>query len=119
MLRRSNRNRRKYPKNFYIAKAFALAMFPLVLLGLPINFFDHGPDICLFTLLSGYHCPGCGMTRACMHMIHMDFQGANHYNWLSFIVLPILCGLLLADFINTVKKIRSFNTIKQPEVEQQ
>ena len=65
--------------------------------------FDSGPDICLFTRLSGYHCPGCGMTRACMHMIHFDFVGAWQYNKMSYIVFPILCGLLLDDFIKTVK----------------
>jgi hypothetical protein len=98
-----------YNKPFYIAKAFALAIFPLVLLLLPTGFFDNGPEICLFTRLSGYHCPGCGMTRGCMHLIHLDIQKAWDYNKVSFIVLPILCGLLIAEFRNTILKIRSFN----------
>jgi hypothetical protein len=90
-------------KKYYIARAIVLAIFPIALLLMPTNMFDTGADICLITRLSGYHCPGCGMTRACMHMIHFDFAGAWQYNKLSFVVLPILCGLLLDDFIKTIK----------------
>lgn len=99
----------KYSKLFYIVKAFVWATFPLVLLLLPVTFFDNDTDICLFTILSGYNCWGCGMTRACMHLIHLDLAGALSYNKLAFIVLPILCGLLVKDFADTVKKIRSFS----------
>lgn len=103
------RSKPKYSKTFYIAKASALAIFPLVLLLLPVNTFDTGRDICLFTILSGYNCWGCGMTRACMHIIHLDLAGALAYNKLAFIALPILSGLVLKEFIDTVKKVRSFS----------
>ncbi len=106
MARRSKK--RTYSKNFYIAKAIALAIFPIILLVLPKDAFDKGPDICLFTLISGYHCWGCGMTRGCMHLIHLDFQTAWDYNARVYIVLPILCSLLLVDFIKTIKKIRNY-----------
>jgi hypothetical protein len=97
--------KRIYSRKFYIAKASVLAIFPLVLLVLPAHFFDHGTDICLFTLLSGYSCWGCGITRACMHLIHLDFAAASNYNKLSFVVLPILCGLLVDDFRKTMKHV--------------
>lgn len=84
-------------------------MFPLVLLLLPANFFDSGPDICLFTLATGFHCPGCGMTRACMHLIHLDYVPALYLNKKAFVVLPILCVLLLVDFIKTIKRIRNYD----------
>lgn len=106
MIRRS---KKVYSKNFYIAKAIALAMFPLVLLLMPANIFDSGSDVCLFTLLSGYHCPGCGMTRACMHIIHFDFATALNYNKMAFVVLPVLCGLLVVEFVKTWKKIKNYH----------
>jgi len=99
----------KYSKTFYIAKASVLAIFPFVLLLLPVTTFDNGRDVCLFTILSGYHCWGCGMTRACMHLIHLDLAGALSYNKLAFIVLPILCFLLVKDFLDTLSKIRYFS----------
>ena len=100
----------KYINNtkFYTAKAIVLAVFPLVLLILPVNFFDSGSELCLFTRLSGYHCYGCGMTRACMHLIHLDPQPAWDLNKISFIVLPMLCYLLLQEFYNTLHTIRKY-----------
>ncbi len=106
MLRRS---KKVYNKKIYIAKAIALAMFPLVLLMLPATAFDSGPELCLFTRLSGYHCPGCGMTRACMHLIHLDLVPALQYNKVAFVVLPILCILLAIDFFRTIKIIRRYD----------
>jgi Protein of unknown function (DUF2752) len=104
-VKRSNFNLFFKTRKFLIAKAIALAIFPCVLLLLPSDFFDKGPDVCLFTLLSGYHCWGCGMTRGCMHLIHLDFQKAWDYNSRCFIALPVLCGLLLTEFIRTIKQI--------------
>lgn len=100
-------------KNFYLAKAIALAIFPLALLFLPSNFFDNGPELCLFSRISGYHCPGCGMTRACMHLIHLDLGWALTYNKMSFVVLPMLSVLLLKDFIKTIKQYKSAITQKE------
>jgi hypothetical protein len=90
-----------------MTKAIALVIFPLVLLILPATFFDNGGPMCLFTLLSGYECWGCGLTRACMHLIHLDGAKALAYNKISFVVLPILSILLLKEFIATVKQYRS------------
>jgi hypothetical protein len=67
-----------------------LMITPLILLILPANFFDTGKSICLFTNLSGYTCPGCGLTRGIMHLIHFDLETAYAYNMLSFIILPIM-----------------------------
>ena len=108
MTRRSNKIKIFNNKPFYIAKASALAIFPLVLLVLPANFFDKGPEMCLFTLLSGYHCWGCGMTRGCMHLIHLEFGKAWDYNKVCYVVLPIMCYLLIVEFVKTISQIRNF-----------
>jgi Protein of unknown function (DUF2752) len=63
---------------------------PIILLLLPKDFFDDGPPLCLSVLLLGEECIACGMTRACMYLIHFDFGGAYYWNALSFIVFPIL-----------------------------
>ena len=69
---------------------FIMALIPLVLIYLPKTQFDTGPTTCLYTLVTGVNCLGCGMTRACMRLIHLDFKGAWEYNAMSFIVFPIL-----------------------------
>ncbi|MEI6050540.1 MAG: DUF2752 domain-containing protein [Bacteroidota bacterium] len=47
-------------------------------------------SICLFKNLTGYECYGCGMTRAVLSAIHLQFENAFHYNKLFLIVLPLL-----------------------------
>ena len=62
----------------------------LTLLLLPATFFDEGQSLCVSQLLLNQSCYGCGMTRAIMHLIHLDWQGAAEFNKLSFVVLPLL-----------------------------
>ncbi|MBN8677164.1 MAG: DUF2752 domain-containing protein [Chitinophagales bacterium] len=66
---------------------------PVILLILPETYFDTGTSLCPSMLFLGEECPGCGMTRACMHLIHFGFDDAFDYNMLSFIVFPILAFL--------------------------
>jgi hypothetical protein len=92
-------------KLYLMTKIFILVIFPFVLLLLPKTIFNNGNyTICLLKMATGEDCFGCGMTRACMHLIHLDFEGAAYFNKISFIVLPILCGLLIAEVIKTVKQ---------------
>ena len=49
---------------------------------------------CPILYITGIPCPGCGMTRACMHLVQLDFQGAFHYHPLCF-VLPFFILIFL------------------------
>lgn len=42
---------------------------------------------CLFTLLTGHHCWGCGLSRAFWSLVQGDFLGAYHYNSTIYLVL--------------------------------
>jgi hypothetical protein len=83
-----------------------LISIPVILICLPASFFDKGQTICLITLLTNQHCYACGMTRAIMHLIHLDTDTAFAYNMLSFIVLPLLIILWVIYLIKTYKKIQ-------------
>jgi hypothetical protein len=67
----------------------ALISLPFLLVYLPIDFFDNGETVCLSMRVFNLECPGCGMTRAFMHLIHGDVEGAIDYNVFVIIVLPI------------------------------
>lgn len=45
---------------------------------------------CLFHLFTGYYCPGCGITRCLLALIHLEFREAIQYNILVVILLPFL-----------------------------
>lgn len=45
---------------------------------------------CIFNKLTGKLCPGCGITRCIVSILHGDFKKAYHYNRLVFILLPLV-----------------------------
>ena len=73
-----------------IVKLAVIVIVPPLLLALPATFFDNGESICLSRLIANMECPACGLTRGCMHLIHMDWEEAYAYNMMSFIALPLV-----------------------------
>jgi hypothetical protein len=86
-----------------IAKIAALISIPIVLLLLPADYFDGGESVCLSVRFFDMECPGCGMTRAIMHLIHFDINEAAYYNLLSFLVLPLLIYVWAGWVLRAVK----------------
>lgn len=43
---------------------------------------------CLFRMVTGFDCPGCGTSRALYSMIHMDFANAWSMNPILFFAIP-------------------------------
>lgn len=110
MTKRFNSNPKS--KLYLMTKISILVIFPFILLLLPKTVFNNGNyTICILKLITGEDCMGCGMTRACMHLIHLDFKAAAYFNKISFVVLPILCGLLIAELYKTIKEYRA---LKKP-----
>lgn len=53
---------------------------------------------CLFRDLTGWYCPGCGMTRALHALVHFDFARAVAMNVLLVAGLPLLALMGLQGF---------------------
>lgn len=53
-----------------------------------------GPP-CLFRSVTGLCCPGCGLTRACIALLHGDWYAAWRYNYL----LPFAVLLTAAEYV--------------------
>ena len=88
------------------ARLLFFVAIPLILLILPADFFDEGPPMCLSVILLKRECLGCGMTRAIMHLIHLEFNEAAYYNLGSFVVFPILAFFWAKWFWTDVKKLK-------------
>lgn len=54
---------------------------------------------CIFQKLTGWKCPGCGMTRAMVEISRGNLAKAMQYNALSLTVLPVVCLYLLYRLI--------------------
>ena len=59
---------------------------------------------CVFRLFTGHLCPGCGITHACIEILHGNLQGAFQYNALSVTLLPLL---LIYFAVKLVRYIRT------------
>ncbi len=75
-----------------------------VLVGLYITIFKvFGKGIpCMFRMITGFKCPGCGMTHALSALVDGNIWLAIEYNALSVSVLPLL---LIFGAVKTVKYI--------------
>jgi hypothetical protein len=51
---------------------------------------------CPFRVLTGWWCPGCGLTRATHHLLRGDITQAVRYNALVFVILATLAFVWLA-----------------------
>ncbi len=57
------------------------AMGALLLFGVPL---------CPFAMLTRHPCPGCGLTRATLSLLHGDLHAAAHLHPLVFVVTPVI-----------------------------
>lgn len=62
---------------------------------------------CPLKILFGIPCPGCGMTRAIIAILQLDFQAALHYHpmivflpFLAYIMIQIIAGKVTKKLIN-------------------
>ncbi len=66
----------------------------------------HG-SFCLFRLISGRDCYGCGVLRGASALLHLDLRRALSLNRLNGLTLPILFSIYIREFV----KLRSANVV--------
>lgn len=97
----------QYQRPVHLAKGVALGERVVVLIlatislaGLviarawPVSSVDSGDPTCLMRILFGLPCPGCGMTRAWVHIAHGDVLTAFQYNFFGPIGMAAAAGLV-------------------------
>jgi hypothetical protein len=85
----------------------------LLLILLPADFFDGGPAICLSKVLLNQECYACGMTRACMRIIHLKINDAWTFNPLAFATMPLLTFVYLRELKSNWLPIRKYLSEKK------
>lgn len=58
---------------------------------------------CVFHLLTGLECPGCGATRMIISVFHLDFKAAFKYNAALLVLSPVILFLLIQILIKYIK----------------
>ena len=83
-----------------------LIILPILIIGFIYAIFIEltgmGLD-CVIYENTGIKCPGCGVTRMCMNILHLDFKTAFSYNQLLFISLPIATIWLIVKMVKYIR----------------
>ena len=74
---------------------------------LPADGIEDGPVLCPFRALTGLPCPGCGLTRSWVYLMHGDVGSSLASNWFG----PVL---ILAVVVLAVVSVRSRLGGKRP-----
>lgn len=109
-------NNMKIRKNHILWAWFILLLLtPIVLWLLPADFFDNGQSICISKVFFNVECLGCGMTRAVMHLHHLELEDAIFYNQGSAVIYP---ALIVIWVMWVVKAARELGILRHPKQEQ-
>lgn len=68
-----------------------------------------GIDLCIHKLITGKECYNCGMTRAFLSILHLDFNSAISYNKNVVIVFPLTICIYLYSWYMYIYKRREKN----------
>lgn len=78
----------------------------ILLIGAAYGVFVHLTGIaipCVFRKVTGYKCPGCGITHMCMALMNFRFVDAYNSHPMLFVQLPFLLLIALRNLITYVK----------------
>jgi len=62
----------------------------------PLAWLTSGPSTCPFKIFTGLPCPGCGLTRSAVALLHGDLAGSVFYHPLGapIVVTTVVIGLV-------------------------
>ena len=68
---------------------------------------------CPIRLVFNLDCPGCGLTRACVSALKLDFVSAFNYHPLFWLIGPEFIYALFSDYVKKIIKVddRAENTV--------
>ena len=58
---------------------------------------------CIFRTLTGWQCPGCGITRACLSLLKGEIRTSFSYNPVLYIAGPCIIYLIVRGDLNYIK----------------
>ena len=87
-------------------KIIILNIVLIIILYIILNNIFHIYIPCIFHEITGFLCPGCGMTRMLREIIHGNLPKAFYYNQFLFISLPIFIIIFINLIYSNFKNIK-------------
>lgn len=67
---------------------------------------------CIFKLITGYKCPGCGITRCIFSLIKLDIKSAFNYNQLvTILIVPFIIYYIYLNYCYIFNKNNKYKNI--------
>jgi len=98
-----------YRYTLQIGKLCMLFSLPFILSILSLDKLEGEHSICLFKNLFGIECYGCGITKAVIASVQLDFVRAFKYNKLIVIVMPLMVYLWAKEIVQCIKTLKKCN----------
>lgn len=87
---------KKLPRSVLPGKVYwAVGLLGILLVPVFLNPVESGWQVCYFKLMTGYSCPGCGMSRSLYAFSHFRLQESFHFHMMGPIIYASLLLLLL------------------------
>jgi hypothetical protein len=93
----------KFRYTLQICKLNGLFLLPFLFSFVSLDKLDGKQSICLFKNIFGIDCYGCGITKAIISAIQLDFIRAFNYNKLIIVVMPLIIYLWVKEIIRRAK----------------
>ena len=90
-------------KTWLVAKLAIFLFVPLILAAQSLDVLEQERSFCLFKTFLGHECWGCGLFKATVACLKLDFVRAFHYNKLIVIVFPLIVFYWVKELILMVK----------------
>lgn len=91
-------------------KIGCLLLIPFLVWSVDYHASDQDFSFCLFHLLTGHHCYGCGLTRGMSALMHGDFKAAYTLNRLNVITIPLIAYVYTLECLKSLKLARTQRT---------
>jgi len=95
---------------FHISKLCVFFLLPFLLSMVSLDNLESKRSICLIKNLFGVECYGCGITKAIIASIQLDFVRAFNYNKLIVIVMPLIVYLSVKEIFKSIKTLKMNKT---------
>ena len=93
--------------DWWLLKDIGILIIPIFLFFVPMEWFNGQHTICLIKNITGHDCWGCGITRAIISVVQLNFKEAYDYNKLIIVVFPLLFYVWVKTLVVVSKQIRN------------
>lgn len=90
--------------------AVKIGIFVVLLIVVAVFYFSINPATskylprCVFLVITGYKCPGCGSQRVIHSLLHGNFIDALRYNAFFVAAIPVIALYVINDYTRLIPK---------------